>query len=232
MKQIPLGIGLREGVTFAAFHPGSNQEVLHALDQGEQQFIYLWGSAGSGKSHLLQALVNQAAQRGERSAYLPLREASGLAPDYLRDLEQLALICIDDMDRIAGQSCWEEALFHLYNRIRTSATTRLVLTAHSAPGGLSVTLPDLRSRLSWGLVLKLTPLDDAAKLAVLQQRARARGMELPLEVGRYLLQRVSRDMGTLSCWLERLDESSLAAQRKLTIPFVRKLLLLEEGESP
>ncbi len=229
MKQIPLGIRLREGVNFASFHPGANREALHALRHGGQQFVYLWGPAGSGKSHLLQALVGQAAEQGERCAYLSLQDSATAAPEYLRDLERLALVCIDDLDRIAGQPHWEEALFHLYNRIRATTATRLVLTARSAPAEIPVALPDLRSRLGWGLVLKLTPLDDAARLTVLQQRAAARGMDLPREVGNYLLQRVSRDMGTLAEWLDRLDRSSLAAQRKLTIPFVRKLLLLEEN---
>ncbi len=223
MNQLPLGIGFREGMTFDNFRFGSNQEALHTLIGGGQQFIYLWGPKGSGKSHLLQALGHQAAAEGRSSAYLPLADAPRLSPGYLQGLEQLSLVCVDDIDRIARNPQWEEALFHLYNRIH-AGTTRLAVTAGSSPAGLPVALADLRSRLSWGLVLKLTPLDDEQKLAVLQQRARGRGMELPADVGRYLLHRTSRDMATLSQWLERLDEQSLAAQRKLTIPFVRELL--------
>jgi len=230
MNQLPLGIGLREGVTFDSFHFGDNEEARHTLVQGEQRFIYLWGPPGSGKTHLLQALGHQAATRGETSAYLPLTDAAELSPDYLQGLEQLSLVCIDDIDSIARQPQWEEALFHLYNRIR-AGEARLALTAGSSPANLPIALPDLRSRLSWGLVLRLTLLDDDGKLVVLQQRARARGMELPTEVGRYLLHRISRDMTSLSDWLERLDERSLAAQRKLTIPFVRELLL-PDGEKP
>ncbi len=227
MNQLPLGIGLREGITFDSFHFGNNKEAQHTLIHCQQPFIYLWGPPGSGKSHLLQALGHQAATRGETSAYLPLADAAELSPDYLQGLEQLSLVCIDDIDRIAQLPQWEEALFHLYNRIQT-ANTRLALTAVSSPVTLPITLPDLRSRLSWGLVLRLNLLDDEGKLAVLQQRARARGMELPTEVGRYLLHRISRDMASLSNWLEKLDERSLAAQRKLTIPFVRELLSPDE----
>ncbi len=227
MNQLPLGIGFREGITFDNFHFGNNKEARHALIQCQQPFIYLWGPPGSGKSHLLQALGHQAATCGETSAYLPLADAAKLSPDYLQGLEQLSLVCIDDIDQIAQQPQWEEALFHLYNRIRT-ANTRLALTASGSPATLPIALPDLRSRLSWGLVLRLNLLDDEGKLSVLQQRARARGMELPPEVGRYLLHRISRDMRSLSDWLEKLDERSLAAQRRLTIPFVRELLLPDE----
>ncbi len=230
MIQLPLGIGLREDVTFDNFLFGEgNREARHLLSEGRHPFVYLWGPRGSGKSHLLQALMHQAAERNEASAYLPLREANRLSPDYLQGLEQLPLICIDDIDHIAGQPRWEEALFHLYNRIR-AAETRLAVTAETSPVNSPLLLADLRSRLSWGMTLRLTPLDDAGKLTVLQQRARARGIELPAEVGRYLLHRVSRDMKTLSAWLEKLDERSLASQRKLTIPFVRELL--PEMEAP
>ncbi len=224
MIQLPLGIGLREDVTFDNFLFGeANREAEHILTADEQPLIYLWGPRGSGKSHLLQALIHRSAEQGKASAYLPLRELDGLSPDYLQGLEQLPLICIDDIDHIAGQSLWEEELFHLYNRIQ-AASARLVVTASSNPAGSPLSLPDLRSRLGWGVTLRLTPLDDAGKLLVLQRRARARGMELPVDVGRYLLSRVSRDMKTLATWLDELDERSLAFQRKLTIPFIRELL--------
>ncbi len=230
MNQLPLGIGLHEGITFDNFCFDNNREAQHALTRGRQQFVYLWGPAGSGKSHLLQSLGHQAALCGETSAYLPLTDAAELSPNYLHNLEQLSLVCIDDIDSIAQQPQWEEALFHLYNRIR-AGDTRLTLAASSSPATIPIALPDLRSRLSWGLVLRLTLLDDDSKLAVLQERARARGMELPTEVARYLLHRISRDMRTLSDWLEKLDEKSLAAQRKLTIPFVRELLLPDKEKS-
>ena len=223
MSQLPLGIGLREGITFDNFCFHGNREAQHALLDGGQPFVYLWGPSGSGKSHLLQALGHRAARRGETSAYLPLAEGMEMSPGYLQGLENLSLVCIDDIDRIARQPQWEEALFHLYNRIKAT-NTRLVLTASDTPANLPLALSDLRSRLSWGLVLRLTPLDDDSKLTVLQQRARTRGMELPAEVARYLLARVSRDMKTLLDWLDRLDEQSMIAHRRLTIPFVRNLL--------
>ncbi len=232
MIQLPLGIRLREDVTFDNFLFGeANREVKHTLSEGKQPFVYLWGPRGSGKSHLLQAMMHHAAGRQEAAAYLPLGKLDKLSPDYLQGLEQLPLICIDDIDHAAGHTQWEEALFHLYNRARV-AETRLVVTAGNSPLNTPIHLPDLRSRLGWGMTLRLTPLDDDGKLAVLQQRARARGMELPPEVGRYLLRRISRDMESISTWLERLDEQSLADQRKLTIPFVRNLLAGGKAFSP
>jgi len=222
MIQLPLGIGLRDSATFTNFYSAANREVLLALSEGEEQFVYLWGGTGCGKTHLLQALCQQQAERGRTVAYLPLAEP-GLVPEMLEGMEAMDLVALDDLQAVAGQSAWETALFHLYNRLRDSGV-RLVVTASAPPAALPVGLPDLASRLSWGLTLQLAANDDAAKLAILQLRARNRGFELSEEVGNYLLKRCERDMESLIQLLERLDAASLREQRRLTIPFVKTLL--------
>lgn len=222
MIQLPLGIGLRDSATFANFHPAANREALLALSQGGEQFIYLWGGPGSGKTHLLQALCQQQAEQERTVAYLPLAEA-GMVPEMLEGMENMDLLALDDLDRVAGQGHWETALFHLYNRLR-DAGGRLVVTANASPAALPIQLPDLASRLGWGLTLQLAANDDTAKLAILQLRARNRGLELSDEVGHYLLRRSERDMESLIRLLERLDAASLREQRRLTIPFVKTLL--------
>lgn len=220
--QLPLRIGLRDSATFSNFYPGANAAALHALDQGSEPFIYLWGAAGSGKSHLLQSACRAVTELGGVAIYLPLDEA-GIAPSMLEGLEGMTLVCLDGIETVAGDEEWETALFHLYNRLRDSGS-RLLAAGSAAPAMLGLKLPDLLSRLGWGPVFQLQPLDDEGKAAALRQRATNRGMQMPSEVAVYLLQRAPRDMHALFALLERLDEGSLAAQRKLTIPFVRQLL--------
>lgn len=222
-RQLPLGIGLKDSATFDNFYPADNALVLKALQQDEEQMVYLWGPRGCGKSHLLQALCHATAAKGPAPVYLPLQELVALSPAILQGLEQQALIAIDDIQEIAGLAEWEEALFHLYNRIR-EAGKRLVVSANVAPAGLALSLPDLTSRLGWGPVFQLTPLSDADKRAALLLRARRRGLEMSNEVVEYLLRRCPRDMDSLFNLLNQLDQASLAAKRKLTIPFIRQLL--------
>jgi DnaA family protein len=224
---LPLGLRLQDAWSFANYFPGANREAVTHLQRlgepGAERLIYLWGSASAGKTHLLHAACRAFAERAAPTAYVPLTEARALTPDLLDDLEQCALVAIDDVESIAGNVAWEEALFHLFNRVQ-AAGGNFVVTAHVAPAALALKLADLRSRLGWGLVLQLHPLDETGCIAALQLRARRRGFDLPDDVAHYLLRRAPRDPSSLFALLDRLDDASLAAQRKLTIPFVRELL--------
>jgi DnaA family protein len=224
--QLPLGVRLRDEATFANYYPGVNQEAVRLLQDAAAQHdgvVYLWGGPGTGKTHLLQAICHLAAAEGQALAYLPLREAASFSPELVEGLEQLPLVIVDDIDTVAGNPVWETALFHLYNRIREQGG-RLILSGSSSPAAIAIALPDLRSRLAGGLVLQLRALPDDDKAAALRLQARRRGMEMPEEVAVYLLRRCPRDMADLFALLETLDQASLAAQRKLTIPFVKTVL--------
>jgi len=233
LQQLALRMWLRESATFANYvageSVGSNAQVVTALQQacagGAERFVYLWGGNGVGKSHLLQATCHAAADEG--SVYLPLNEP-GLAPEMLDGLEQMAVVAVDNLEAIAGDRNWETALFHFYNRIRDQGHGVLLLAADQPLAALALTLPDLRSRLAWGLVFQLHTLSDAEKLAAMQQRAHQRGFELSEEVGRYLLRHYQRDMTALFELLELLDQRSLALQRRLTIPFVKEVIGAEQ----
>ena len=228
--QLPLGVRLRDDATFANYYPGANAaalgyvERLCEADTGwTDSLIYLWGAAGVGRSHLLQAACLRFEQRDEAAVYLPLAEVADYGPELLDNLEQCELVCLDDLEAVAGRADWEEALFHLFNRLR-DAGKRLLLAAATSPRELGVQLPDLQSRLTLALVFQLQELADEDKLRALQLRASRRGLQMPDEVGRFILTRGARSMSALFELLEQLDQASLQAQRKLTIPFLKETL--------
>ena len=231
-EQIPLRFSWHDGFSFENFFSGENTLAVHHLqkmtsgDFVDEQFLFLWGFANVGKSHLLQASCQQAADSGLSVAYLPLKEIGDLQPEMFSGLEQLSLVCIDDVQALAGNKQCEEALFHLYNRMRDTGG-KMIVADNVAPNALPITLADLQSRLSWGPVFHLQELNDESKISALQMRANARGFELPEEVGLFLIRRSARDMPSLFTLLDRMDEASLAQHRKLTIPFVRDLIYSE-----
>jgi DnaA-homolog protein len=226
-NQLTLGVGLKDEATFANFYAGRNHLVVTMLKaaakaQGER-VIYFYGTGGDGRTHLLQACCHEAHQHHLRTVYLPLNELIGLSPPIFDGLESLDLICVDDIHQIAGRFEWEEAFFHAYNRIR-DAGKYLIVTANAPPKALNFSLQDVISRLVWGIGYELQPLTDEEKLQVLIMRADRRGMTLFEEVGKYILSHCPRHMTTLFAALETLDKASLAAQRKLTLPFVKSIL--------
>ncbi|RFA30435.1 DnaA regulatory inactivator Hda [Alkalilimnicola ehrlichii] len=227
--QLALDLGLDDSASFTSYYPGPNAEALAAvracaLGTGESN-LFLYGDKGLGKTHLLQAACRAAAGEGALAVYLPLADALTWSLQVLEGLETMSLVAVDDVHLLRQHQDWQVALFHLFNSVR-DAGGRLLFAAQDKPGDLGFSLPDLVSRLQWGLVLRLQDLDDEEKLAGLCFRAHQRGLELPRETAQYLLARFPRDMAYLFDTLDRLDQASLAAQRRLTIPFIRQVLQL------
>lgn len=225
--QLPLSLNLRDDAIFDNFFAGSNALVIDVLKsfivRETEQFIYCYGESGSGRTHLLQACCHLANQNEKTIFYLPLSQYVDFSPEILQALEQFQIVCIDDVDAVVGNRAWEEALFHFYNRARDQKTTLLV-SAACAPKQLTCVLPDLQSRLAWGLTLEIKNLTDDEKIGVLQLRATFRGFQLSDDVAGYLIHHCSRNMRDLFSLLEKLDHASLIAKRKITIPFVKMII--------
>ncbi|OOG25907.1 DnaA regulatory inactivator Hda [Thioalkalivibrio denitrificans] len=231
-RQFVLDVALTEGSDFESYRVGANAlavESLRALARGEgERQVYLYGEAGTGKTHLLQAVCHEAAGQGRRAAYLPpdmLREA---ASGSLEGLAGLDVVCLDGVGLLCGSPAGETALFNLVNEARAGGA-RLVLCDRRAPRALSPGLADMASRLVWGPVFQLAPLGDGEKREVLLDRARRRGFGLPGDVADYLLRTSSRDLASLLDALERLGQASLREHRRVTLPFAREVLRAGDG---
>ena len=226
-SQILLPFGNFEHFSFESFLAGNNQQVVDSLKNTASgkhtAFLYVWGNKGTGKSHLLQASCGHASQHNLKPVYIPLSEHTKLSPDILSGLETLDLVCIDDVDSIAGDVEWERAFFNLYNSILETKKS-LFATSIKSPFGNAIALPDLKSRLASGVTYHLKYLAEDERLSAVKQRAEKRGLELSDEVLDYLSRHVARDMHTLFNWLDRMDEATLVSKKKLTVSLLRQLL--------
>lgn len=225
-SQLPLGIRLNDEATFANFLVSSgNRQLFDVLTSTSPsvQLIYLWGAGGSGRSHLLQALCHRYAESGASALYLPLLSRHDFAPQILEHSHALSVICIDDLDAVATDSVWQEAMFHCFNEAAES-NVLFVVTASRAPRDLDLSLADLRSRMQKGLIFQLQAADDGFKKQILQHRANLRGISLSDQVCDYILQRADRSLAGLIAVLERLDSESFQRQRRLTVPLVKDVM--------
>jgi len=221
-SQLPLNIRPRDDATFDNFVVGSRTRAVRmAMGAAAERLLFIHGPDDGGKSHLLQAACHAC---DSVALYLPMAALSDMAPTGLLDgVEHSALICLDDLQAVAGDDEWEHALFNLYNAV-LSSEARLVIAADAPPAALAIALPDLRSRLASMLVYSVPSPDDEERQTILIARARLRGLAMPADVARYIGHRAGRSLGDLMTVLENLDRASLTYQRALSIPFVRQVM--------
>jgi DnaA family protein len=231
--QLPLALRWPAQQRFETFVSGDNGATLalvRATADGAPEWIYLAGAVGSGKSHLLLAACAEASAQRRSAQYLSLAKlpkGSNVA-DAVRALGGSDVLTLDDLGAIAGDADAEHALFDLYNRCKMEKST-LLFAANAAPAQLGIGLPDLISRLASCTQATLKPLDDAARREAVRQRAQARGLVLDEVVLDWVFAHTPRDLGSLTALLERIDREALAAQRRVTVPFLRKLLSAENA---
>ena len=228
MQQLPLRVRLGEAARFDGYVAGPNLEIVERLRSASPpRVLWLWGRRGTGKTHLLQAACAAANDAGGAATYLDLDAGGG--PQLLEGCESLDLVCLDGLERACDDADWNAAIFRLHTLMQ-DAPGRLYVASTAPPASLRFRLPDLRSRLLAAPVHQLQELDEAGQVEALARRAAARGLELPREAALYLVHRMPRDMHSLCGVLDRLDEAALAAQRRLTVPFLRQVL--EADQSP
>lgn len=216
---------------FEGFFPGANRQVLQALkfwSRGDgPPVVYVWGGAGTGKSHLLQAAVKAA---DGRAIYVPVDKLLRAGVQILDDLHTLDMIALDGVDLCAGDREWESGLFTLYNAIQ-AAGRRLLMGGRQSPAAAPFELGDLASRIKASLVYRLHELEDGDKAAALRLLARRRGLDIQDAALEFIMRRERRGMKALAEVLELLDKASLSQGRRLTAPFVKGVLESRDNAS-
>ena len=212
--------------TFVGAPAGAIAQLRSLACEPGADWLYVDGATGTGKTHLALALCAEVGQTGHQGAYLPLAATAGRLREALEAVEQAQVVALDGVEAIAGHRDDEEALFDFHNRARGAGRGVLYL-AVASPAALPLVLPDLRSRLGQCSRIALVALDDDGRRQVLRERARRRGLVLEEVAIDWLLTRTGRDLAQLLPLLDRIDRESLAAQRRVTVPFLRKALGLD-----
>lgn len=220
MKQLALELASPPTPTLDNFVVGENAEVVAAVralarGDGGERFVYLWGGSGSGRTHLLRAVLREWQGTGRTTHFYAL--------DALPDAAVVAAtdaIVVDDVQQLPPPAQIE--LFNIYNCLRESSGLLLV-TGDVPPARLALRA-DLLTRLAWGLVYEVRALSEDDRRAAVRDYAAARGFGLPVEVTDYLLARAPRDLSSLRALVDTLDRLSLERKRAITVPLARELL--------
>lgn len=222
MTQLLLDISPKPAPSLENFVAGRNAELLQMLrdvlaEKQKECFIYLWGSPGSGRSHLLKAVVDAFRGKHLSASYLVCNTTA----EFILGLDQLDCVAVDDVERLGPPG--QIGLFNLYNHIRESGHTVLLVSGRDVPSQLPLR-EDLVTRLGWGLVYKVHGLNDEEKAEALRSHAQARGFSFPRDVIDYLLRHGRRDLPSLLAMLDALDRYSLQTKRPITVPMLKELM--------
>lgn len=222
-QQLALAVALPDPQDFEHFHAGPNgaavQTLRALLDAEDGSSLLLHGPTGSGKTHLVEALLKEAQEAGLRSVLLDVTTLSISS----RALETAPLLCIDGLDAAPLGEDQALTLIRLLDARRQRAVATLV-TARKPAAQLTLPRPDLATRLAGFASFGLRPLSDDDRIGLLRLRASTRGLTLSLEVACYLLKHLPRDVASLLAAVDALDQAALATRRGLTIPLVQETL--------
>ncbi|MCP5206391.1 MAG: DnaA regulatory inactivator Hda [Hahellaceae bacterium] len=235
--QLTLNIKLRDSSTFDNYLGDLNAAKVRMLQAALSQklqsksvssataaaaelFYFVAGSKGVGKTHVLQAACHETEKLGGRAFYLSLNDIQYLSPEVLSGCVDFDLVCIDDIEFVVEKKAWEVAIFNAFNEIKTQGKALLV-SGEQSPVHLPFTLPDLKSRLCSGVTIALSEAPDDLKSEIIRTRGKLRGIELSEDVMTYIMKRSGRGMADLVNILQKLDDVSLSAKRRLTVPFIK-----------
>ncbi len=233
--QITLPIDGAYQPTIDNFVVGENAELVAALQAPRNGFRGIWlsGAPSSGRSHVLQAYGEYAAQQGRAACYMSCASLDAkMLPALWTELEQQALgviqgedplVLIDDVAGLCGHGPCEEGLMLIYQQL-LAAGGEILVSHDTSALAIKFALPDLNSRMRGFEHFAMIPLSDRDKAQVLTDRAHAKGYELTDAVLEYWLRRGPRDLTTLVADLQRLDQATLQHQRLLTVPLLKEVL--------
>lgn len=236
LVQMPLKMGLRDEASFDTFVAEKESVALalnalqSSIENPSGEAFYLFGPNGVGKTHLLQAACRLVTEQSRNSVYLPLADKNlPLIPDVLSGLEQISLVCLDDIDRIIGKKDWEIALANLITKCSVQGNTLLIAGCKNI-SDWKLSYSELAKSLISVIPLSIEPVSEKAELInALQRHATCMGFELPEKVGELLVKHCSNDLSELMTVLKILEEASLVQKRRLTLQFVKGILGIESS---
>jgi len=225
--QLLLPVSITSTHTFDSFVNSEDVLLVEQLQQAivkpEFTSLYIAGAQGTGKTHLLNACCHAANESDKTSILLPLEQMLTMSAQVIDGMEDIDLVCIDNIELLKGNMEWQTAIFNLFNALMQNNST-LVIAGSDTSNNLQLELPDLASRMQWATPFQLHQLSEQDKTVALIHHAHLMGFELSEDVAKFMLARLPRKMDFLMQALNTLAKQSIEKQRVVTVPFVKEVL--------
>ena len=219
--QIPINFSFIADKSFDNFVIGKNSITVELLRDlaisNRRNIVFIRGNHSSGKTHLCLAVNNST----NKSIFILNRK--NILSASLQDILKNDSLIVDDIDFLITNIVYEENIFFLINEFILMKKS-IIITSTEKLNNINCTIPDLVSRLKWDQILEIPELNDDDKIKVLQKNAYERGWNLTPKVCDYIMNHYKRDLYFLCNCVKFIDETSLSLKKKITIPFIKKII--------
>ena len=199
---------------------------VRQLHAGLMNRFYLYGGAGTGKSHLLTAICDSYLEVGKSAIKVSLLELLDAPIEAITSLEMYDLVALDDIEAISGVPHWQKAVFHLINN-NNEGGGQLVFSSRFAPIELKLELPDLQSRLTQAVSVRVPSGQSYAdRLALLTSVMERKGVHFDPQIIDYLLMHGPTQTSTLLQSLEQLEKMLQGEKVKLSNATIKQIYAL------
>src|SRR6185369_3779104 len=220
--------------TFSTFVVGSSNQLAHAASlsiaenpSGSFNPLFIYGGAGLGKTHLIQAIGQQIKIKspGMKLVYMSADSfvtelISSIRYDKMQSFRDryrsVDALLLDDIQFLAGKERTQEEFFHTFNALY-EAQKQIVFTSDAPPKEIPTLEERLRSRFEWGLIADIQPPDLETKVAILRKKAEEKKLDVPHDVALFIAERVRSNIRELEGHLNKTSIYASLAGKPITV---------------
>jgi chromosomal replication initiator protein len=232
---------LHPDYTFDSFVVGPGNRLAHASCVAVSQSpgdtynpLFLHGSVGLGKTHLLHAVCHEAREKASvRSIqFLGCEEfvnrfigaiEQGRVSDFQKQSRTVDMLVIDDVQFLREREQSQEEFFHTFNALYNNHK-QIILSADSPPGEIPALQDRLISRFKWGLVARIDPPGYETRVAIVKKKAAMRGLDIPEPIAEYIAQKFQANIRELEGALTAVFAEAMSSGGSITVELAEKAL--------
>ena len=238
-SRVTTSINLNPSFTFDTFIVGESNQFAYTIarsvaDKPGKQYnpLFLYGNAGLGKSHLLEAIGNYRVQYGDKVIYTTLEQfmnkyiahTKAQTMDDFRDYyRQCDFLLIDDIQFLSQKEQTQEEFFHTFNELHT-AGKQIVITADRPPKEIPGLAERLKTRFEWGLMAQIQPPELDTKIAIIQKKCEIDGISLPKEIIYYLATHMGDNIREIEGAIIKLNAMSNMLNKTMDLEFAQSAI--------
>ncbi|MCK5853769.1 MAG: chromosomal replication initiator protein DnaA [Sulfurovaceae bacterium] len=230
---------LNPSFTFESFIVGSSNQFAYTSSKSVAEKpgaiynpLFLYGGAGLGKTHLVQAIGNYQISQGRKVIYTTFEQFMNKFTSHLRSqtmdrfrdhFRECDVLIIDDIQFLSGKEQTQEEFFHTFNELH-QAKKQIIITSDRQPSKIGRLVDRLKSRFEWGLMADIQPPELETKIAIIQKKCEIDGIKLNKEIINYIASNMGNNIREIEGAIIKLNAYGIMMNQALTLEFAQNVI--------